>query len=237
MIYASIDLGSDLIKIVVCEYIDSKYNILASTYTRTVGIKKGIIVDSVMVQKSLMLALDEIEKQLGFRLDKAIVSIPCFDAKVNMYESEVVIPNKVTGSDIISCFEKAIKENISSKEEVLSVFPIDYVVNGDTHLLDPKGMEAYKLGCRELITTLPKELVYSYLEVFKNCKIDVIDLCISTLGDFYQFRRDEYNDLMGAIINIGNSKSEFGIFNKGMLVKNSIIPIGSNKVNHDIKYV
>jgi len=82
MIYASIDLGSDTVKIVVCEYCDNKYNVLASTNTRVVGIKKGVIKDEEMVIKSIELAVIEIEKQLGFRIDKAIISIPSYDVNI-----------------------------------------------------------------------------------------------------------------------------------------------------------
>ena len=62
MIYASIDLGSDSVKVTVIERIDKQYNVLASTNTRVVGIKKGIIRDETMVVKSLEVALLEIDK-------------------------------------------------------------------------------------------------------------------------------------------------------------------------------
>ena len=110
MTYASIDLGSDTLKIVVCEYVDNKYNVLASTNTRVVGIKKGVIKDEAMVIKSIDLAVSEIEKQLGFRIDKAIISLPAYDMEVNVYNGECEVSGLVSGSDIATCFKKAIKE-------------------------------------------------------------------------------------------------------------------------------
>ena len=44
MIYSGIDIGSDLIKIVVAKIDDGAINILASSNTRSVGIKKGMII-------------------------------------------------------------------------------------------------------------------------------------------------------------------------------------------------
>ena len=53
MIYAAIDIGSDTIKIVVAEYLNERFNVLGSVNTRTVGIKKGIIIDKSLVIKSI----------------------------------------------------------------------------------------------------------------------------------------------------------------------------------------
>ena len=237
MTYASIDLGSDTLKIVVCEYCDNKYNVLASTNTRVVGIKRGVIKDEAMVIKSIDLAVSEIEKQLGFRIDKAIVSLPAYDMDVNVYNGECEISGIVSGSDIATCFKRAIKENISDEREVITVFPIDFVIDDEEKVYDPKGMDAFKLSTRVLISTLPKELVYTYLELFQKCNIEVIDLCYSTLGDFYQAVRKEEQKNIGAVINIGSSKTEISIFNKGLMIKGVVLPIGSKLLDKDIKYV
>lgn len=237
MTYASIDLGSDTVKIVVCECCDNKYNVIASTNTRVVGIKKGVIKDEAMVIKSIELAISEIEKQLGFRIDKAIISIPSYDVNINIYNGECEVSGLVSGSDIATCFKKAIKENVSDEEEVITVFPIDFVIDDEERVIDPKGMNAYKLSTRVLISTVPKELVYAYVDIFQKCNIEVIDLCFSTLGDFYQSVNKDYQKNVGAVVNIGSSKTEISIFNKGLMIKSLLIPMGSKMIDKDIKYV
>lgn len=237
MIYASIDLGSDTLKIVVCEYNDNKYNVLASANTRVVGIKKGVIKDEAMVIKSIELGLLEIEKQLGFKVDKAIISLPSYEMEVNVYNSECEVSGIVSGSDIATCFKHAIKENVSDDREVITVFPIDFLVDDEERVYDPKGMDAYKLSTRVLISTLPKELVYAYLEIFQKCNVEVIDLCFTTLGDFYQGVKKEYQKSVGAVINIGSTKTEIALFNKGLMIKGYLLPLGSKIIDKDIKYV
>ena len=44
-IYTSIDIGSDTIKIVVCELYQNKLNLLAASSFKSKGIKKGLITD------------------------------------------------------------------------------------------------------------------------------------------------------------------------------------------------
>lgn len=237
MIYASIDIGSDTIKIVLGEVLDERLNVLASVNTRVVGIKKGIIIDKDMVCKSINLALDEIEKQCGFRLDKAIISLPCYDAMVNVYNGEVYTDGIINGDSIINCFKSAIKGNVPDDREVITVFPIDFIVDDEDKYYDPKGVNGYKLESRILVSTLPKELVYPYLEVLEMCQVEVIDLALSSVCDYAQASREEFKKQAGAVVNIGDSKTEVAIFNKGLLVKTDILPLGSRKIDQDIKYV
>lgn len=236
MIYSSIDIGTDTIKFVVMEYIDNKFNILASTNTKTFGIKRGVISDKDLLAKSLIEGNKDIEKQLGFKINKAIITLPCYDSDISLCSGETEVSSVVSGSDISNVLNKIIKENLESDREVITVSPIDFNVDNEEKVLDPKGLKSYKLGCRTLISTMPKELVYSYLEVLNIASIEVIDLCFNTVGDYYTVKKEEYSDNIGAVINIGHSKTEIGIFNKGLLVKNEIYPIGSKQIDHDLKY-
>lgn len=237
MIYASIDIGSDTIKIVVAEYINDRLNVLGAVNTRTVGIKKGIIVDKEMAIKSISLALEEIKKDLGFKVDKAIITIPCYDANVNVYNGEVYTDGIVKGEDVINCFKSAIKENIADDREVITVFPIDFLVDDEDRYYEPIGVNGYKLESRVLVSTIPKELVYPYLEVLESCQVEVIDLALSSVSDYAQLSHDELKKQVGAVVNIGDSKTEVSVFNKGLLIKTDILPIGSKKIDHDIKYI
>ena len=44
-VYTSIDIGSDTVKIAVCELYKNKLNLLAASSVKSKGIKKGLITD------------------------------------------------------------------------------------------------------------------------------------------------------------------------------------------------
>ncbi len=241
MIYASIDIGSDTTKMVVVRYLkeDNSYDVLASTSVRTVGVKKGIITDKSMAKKSIMLGISEIEKQVGFKLDKAIINIPCYDLDVSIQEGLIYTDDGViTGKDISTCFRNTIKDSIRDDREVITVFPIDFTIDDDEKIRkSPIGKKGYKLECRLLISTLPKEIVYSYGDLFDECGIEPVDLCIGPVADYYQAYQEDFKNRVGAVVNIGASKIELSVFNKGLLVKAQTLPIGSVTIDKDIKYI
>lgn len=237
MIYASIDIGSDTIKMVVGRINDKTINILASTKTRAVGIKKGIIVDENLAMHSITLALDEMEKQLGFRIDKAIVNVPLYDVSVNIYNGCSYADGIITGDDVITCFKSSVS-TIDIDKEVVTVFPIDFLIDDEKKVLDPKGEKGNKLESRMLIATVPKENVVPYLELLEKCHVEVIDLSFGVINDFYHMRDNEdFLKGFGALIDMGNDKTEIGLFNKGLMVDGIVLPKGSKLLDHDIGYI
>ena len=240
MIYAAIDIGSDTTKMVVVRYLkeDNSYDVLASTNVRTVGVKKGVIIDKAMAKKSILLGLSEIEKQVGFKLNKAIINMPCYDLDVSIHNGLIYTEDGIIdGKDISKCFKDTIKDNISEDREVMTVFPIDFTIDDEEKVRNPIGMNGYKLECRVLISTLPKELVYPYLDLIDECGVEPIDMCIGPVADYYQAYQEDFKTKVGAVVNIGESKIEVSVFNKGLLVKASTLPFGSRMIDKDIKYI
>ena len=237
MIYSSIDIGSDTIKIVVGEINNNSFNILASSATRSVGIKKGIITDKDLATKSIIIALDEIEKQLGFRIDKAIVNVPLYDVSVDIYNGCSYADGEITGTDVITCFKSSVS-TIDVDREVVTVFPIDFLIDDKTRVKDPKGLPGNKLESRMLISTIPKENVYPYLELLEKCNVEVIDLSFGVINDFYNMSDNEdFLNSSGAVIDMGNDKTEIAIFNKGLMVDGIVMTSGSRLLDHDIGYI
>ena len=237
MIYSSIDIGSDTIKIVVAKIDDTSFEILASSVTRSVGIKKGMIVDSDLAIKSITIALDEIEKKLGFRIDKAIITVPLYDVAVDIYNGCSYTEGEITGDDVITCLKSSVS-TIDIDKEVVTVFPIDFTIDDTNRVIDPKGIKGSKLESRMLISTVPKENVYPFLEVLEKCNVEVIDLSFGVINDFYNLKdNSDFDKNSGAVIDIGNDKIEIAIFNKGLMTQGVVLTNGSKLLDHDIGYI
>ena len=237
MIYSAIDLGSDTIKIVVGKVDDKSINILASTSVRSVGIKKGLVIDKELVCQSLLLAVSEIEKQIGFRIDKAITNVPFYDVEVDDYNGKCYPDGEISGDDVITCFKSCVS-TIDIDLEVITVFPINFLIDDTKRTTDPKGEVGEKLECRMLISTIPKKAIYPYLEVFEKCGIEVIDLSFGPINDFYNMKDNiDFEKVCGAMVDIGKDKTEIAIFNKGLMINGTTLNMGSRLVDNDIGYI
>ena len=218
-IYTGIDVGSDSIKIVTSEFLNDRFYTLASVSVKSVGITRGIITDYDMALNSLNLAKKEIEKALGTSVNKAIITVPSNDRNLSVIEGSINLYNEfVTGEDVTAVLGEASVDRVEENEEIVSIIPS-------------------LLGVKALLAKAPKTQVYSFLKLFADANIEVVDVTFNCIGDYFEARDKETDNTFGALINIGHEKTDVSIFNKGILIKNSIINLGSKNIDKDISYV
>ena len=115
--------------------------------------------------------------------------------------------------------------------------PINFTIDDKTSVLDPKGMKGSVLETKVVISTVPKEPLYRILEALKLSGVEAVDIAFTSVGDYYSIKNKKYDELVGAIVNIGEESTNISVFNKGIQIKNATLPVGSLNVDKDITYV
>ena len=211
---------------------------MASVSVKSVGITRGIITDYDMALNSLNLAKKEIEKALGTSVNKAIITVPSNDRNLSVIEGSINIYNEfVTGEDVTAVLGEASVDKVEENEEIVSIIPILFSLDEDRLTPNPNGAKSSVLGVKALLAKAPKKQVYSFLKLFADANIEVVDVTFNCIGDYFEARDKETDNTFGALINIGHEKTDVSIFNKGILIKNSIINLGSKNIDKDISYV
>ena len=238
-IYTGIDLGTDSVKIVVAEKINHRYQVLACTSSPSSGVKNGFISDMKSAVSSVKVAVREVEKMIGLKITKVIACVPPEGCSMDIVsgESDVIDYNSISGADVSNVIQDALKEINLQDNELVTAMPIHFSIDDDASIHDPKGMKGNKLSARVVVSTTPKEPLYRILEVLKLAGLETIDICYSSFGDYYCMKDKKYDELVGAIINIGEETTNISIFNRGIQIKHGMIPIGSKHVDKDLTYV
>ena len=237
-IYTGIDLGTDSIKMIVCEKINQKYHVLACTSSPSSGIKNGFISDMKSAVSSVKSAVREVSELLGMRVTKVVACVPPEACTMDIIngEADVIDYNNITGADVSNVLQNALKDISFDEDELVTAMPINFNIDEETSVHDPKGMKGSKLSARVVISTTPKEPLYRMLEVLKLAGLETIDICYSSFGDYYCMKDKKYDEVVGAVINIGEEATNISIFNRGIQIKNGMIPIGSKHVDKDLTY-
>lgn len=239
-IYSSVDIGSSYIKIVVLEELYNKFNVLAAINYPSSGIKDGIIIDEKEVTFSLKKAFSEINKSLGVKIDKVITSVPINGANYKITEGYTTITssdNLITSEDILNSLQASIYNQIPEKEELVTVMPIKYIIDDKAEVKNPRGVHAEKLSVISMMITAPKINIYRQVDALSKAGLEVVDILFNSIGDYYTFKEDKFDDETCAVINVGTDKTEVSVFNKGIISASSLIDMGSNLIEQDISYV
>ena len=239
-IFSSVDIGSSFIKIVVLEEFNNKLNVLSSINYPSSGIKNGLIVDDEKLIKTVGAAFAEINKSLGVKIDKAVMSVPINNAKYTLTNGYTTITSEdmlITSKDILNSLQASIYNKIDDSMELVTVMPIKYIIDDKAEVKNPKGIRAEKLTVYSMMVTAPKKTIYRYINALSQNGIEVVDLLFNSIGDYYCFKEKDFDEECVAVVNIGSSKTELTTFNKGIITNSTLIQDGASLIEEDISYV
>lgn len=237
-IYTGLDIGNGEIKIVVVNASDNKYHVLASTSVKTVGLKKNVIYDDKKLKTSLLNAIKLTEEKIGMRIKEVILTVEANRASMTIENGLVNIKgDKVRGRDIEAVIKDTTLNAYDETRELVSCLPISFTVDDEASVINPLGEYGEKLFLKAVVATSPKEEIYPFINLVRSIGINITDIIYNTQADYYTIASKELDRKMGAIINIGEDITSIGVFNKGIMIKNSYIPVGSSSVDKDIAFI
>lgn len=236
-IYTSIDIGSDTIKFVVEELYKEKLHILHSSSIKSKGIRKGLIIDSNLMVNSIKDGIKVVSNDLGFQIKKVIVNVPSYNAKFMYVTNKIEINEEITTEDVNKVIKSSVYGKIDSDYELVTVLPLEFVINESDSVEYPVGLKANTLEIKGIMITVPKKNIFSVVSVMESAGLEVVDITLSGLSDYSEVKRDNIKNKVGAIINIGHDITNVSVFNKGKLMNTEVLQIGGHNVEKDIAYV
>ena len=238
-IYTSIDIGSDTIKVIVCELFNNKVNLLASSSIKSKGIKRGTVVDLDEAVLSVRKAIDEVETKLGIKIKEVLTTIPSSNASFSLINGSIAITNEdgiITGDDIVSVLQQGMKlEEVNM--EMVTIIPIRFIIDGKELTNSPKGKKASRLDSKAILVTAPGKNIYEILKLFEKCNLEVLDISISGICDMYALRSSELKDKVGVIVNMGSDITSISLYNKGIIIDNKVLTTGGKVIDNDLAYL
>lgn len=236
-IYTAIDIGSDTIKFVVGEYFKNKLNILATYEQKAKGIRKGLIVDPNLAINSIKDGIKEINNNLGIDIKKVIVGVPSYNAKFMFVTSEIEITGDViTTDDVNNLIKASVYSKVEQDYELITVLPLTFLIDGEKET-KVVGKAGNKLEIKGIMISAPKKNVYSVLSVMEGAGLEVVDITVSALGDYYEVRNNNLDKNIGAIINLGHETTNVSVFSRGKLMNTETIQLGGINVDKDLAYM
>ena len=236
-IFTSVDIGSDSVKILVSELVGEKINVLTSNSIKSKGIRKGLIVDSSLAVNTVKDCMKVINDDLGFDIKKVIVNVPSYNAKFMYVTSEIEIDDAVTTENVNKVIKTSVYNKIDDDYELVTVIPIDFIVDEIEGNKNPVGMQCGTLKFKGIMITVPKKNIYSVIGIIEGAGLEVVDITISGLADYYEIRNKKLDNKVGAIINLGHETTTVSVISDGILVNTETIQLGGMNVEKDIAYV
>jgi len=234
----ALDVGTNSIKaLVVQKGSDSDLETLAFLSKPVIGIRRGIVVDVQNVARVIAEVQEEIETQVGQKLDSAYVNVSGSHILCVFSQGKVAVSRadkEVSEEDIDRVVEDAKTFSVFPNREILDVFPRHFMVDGEK-VKEAVGMRGVRLEVEAL-------MVYVFSPYYQNLNQSILsagfheikDVIPSPLAAARAVLSSSQKELGVALLDIGEGTSSLAVFEEGSLIHLAVLPIGSGNITHDI---
>lgn len=235
--YIALDIGSSSVKIVVGEKFHDGVNIIGIGQTFTDGISKGMITDFELAKSAIKDTVKKASISSGVEIDEVFLKMPITDSEIKFGEEAIRFGGESTdinGEHIESLLESLREKEMAGDKEVVTVFPVHFIVDDLHEVDDPKEMVATQsLAVKAGVVLTNRTLLINAVKCVEESGLTILDV-YSDAVNYGHVLTDAEAELGGVVIDIGADLTQYAYFERGALKYASSIPVGGNLITNDL---
>ena len=242
-IVAGIELGSSSISTVIAQVhtdtttFENTINIVGAASATSRGVRKGQIIDIEDAVEATISSVESAERMAGYNLDAAYVALG--GAHVSSQNSHGVVAvsdpeGEVSPDDVERVIEAASAISLPSSREIIHVIPKEFVVDGETGVKDPVGMNGVRLEVETHLVTASQAAVKNLRKALNDVGIHIEEFVFSGLAASEAVLTPTEKELGCVLIDLGGGTTSVAAFIDGALTYSGVIPIGARNVTNDL---
>lgn len=228
-VYASLDIGTSTIKLVVGELINTNIQVLYANTIPSHGIKKGIIIDEEAVKQDIIKIITSAEQFLEAKIKNVLLNIPPNQCQIYSLTGSVQIlasNHVIKEIDIEKAINKACRFEKKNNETLVSSVPIKYYYGEQSGYEAPIGKTSYSLQVDVLAITTTKKVLYPYIRVVEGAGIGIQYVTVSGYSAAKEVFDEAYFYEGAVLIDVGYRSSSIAYFNDGFLQYMTVCGVG-----------
>ncbi|HGD2027516.1 TPA: cell division protein FtsA [Streptococcus agalactiae] len=238
--FTGLDIGTSSIKVLVAEFIANEMNVIGVSNVPSSGVKDGIIIDIEAAATAIKEAVKQAEEKAGITIDKINVGLPANLLQIEPTQGMIPVPNEskeIKDEDVESVVKSALTKSITPEREVISLIPLEFIVDGFQGIRDPRGMMGIRLEMRGLIYTGPTTILHNLRKTVERAGIKVEHVVIAPLALAKSVLNEAEREFGATVIDMGGGQTTVASMRNQELQYTNIYSEGSDYVTKDISKV
>ena len=241
---AGIDLGSCSIRLAMGQISSGSgantrenLHIIGGVEVPSQGVSKGTISSLEDAVSALSSCLERVERQIGLPVTEAYVGIGGTAVQTHAVKGVIGVSQRdgqIREEDVHRALESARSMTNMANVEVLHILPRAFMIDGQSGIKDPVGMQGIRLEVDAHIVQGSSTHVRNVTQTVIRTGIDVAELVFAPLAMAEAVTTPRQREVGVAVINIGSSTTSLVVYEEGELLHAAIIPVGSDHITSDI---
>lgn len=231
-----LDIGtSKVVAIVADASQEEKIEILGVGICRSVGMRKGVIINIDATVNAIAKAIEDAEVMAGCKIHSVYVGIVGSNLRgINSHGMVAVANREINKVDVENVIEAAKTVAIPPEQKILHILPQEFIVDNQTGIIDPIGMSGVRLEAKVHIITGNVSVAQNIVNSVRKCGLEVDDMVLEQLASSYAVLSADEKNLGVCMIDIGGGTTDVAVFVNGSICHTVALPVAGDQVSNDI---
>lgn len=233
---SALDIGSSKVVVVIATRTDGgDIEINGVGSQPSTGVKRGVIANIDSTVEAIVGAITQAEQQANMKITTLYVSIGGNHLHGLNSHGVVAIERDVVGKiDITRVIDAAKAVALSADQQLLHIFPQDFIIDGQAGVKEPVGMRGVRLESKVHIVTAAIAATQNIVRCVENCDRAVSDIVIEQVAGAHAVLTEDEKELGVCLVDIGAGTVSIVTYINGAVRNTEMIPVGGNQITSDI---
>lgn len=231
-----LDIGTSKVVAIVGElHADGEIEIVGIGSHKSVGLKKGVVVNIESTVASIQRAVEEAELMAGCNIHSVYVGIAGSHIRsMNSHGIVAIRDREVYDLDLDRVIDAAQAVAIPADQKILHIIPQEYRIDEQEGVRQPLGMSGVRLEAKVHLVTCAVNAMQNIEKCIRRCGLDVDEVILEQVASSYSVLTEDEKDLGVCLVDIGGGTTDIAIYTSGAIRHTGVIPIAGDQVTNDI---
>lgn len=238
-IVVGLDIGTTKIAAIVGrrnEY--GKIEILGYGNVPSIGVMRGVVANIDNTVQSIKEAVAQAAAQSKVEIEYVNVGIAGQHIKSTQQKGTIIREDsekEISQEDIDKLCNSMYNICTSPGEEILDVIPQEFIIDGESGILYPKGSIGSTLEANFHIIIGQTTAARNIYRCVRKAGLEVVELILEPIASAEAVLCADEKEAGVALVDVGGGTTDIAIFHGGIIRHTAVIPLGGEIITHDIK--
>ncbi|MBA3052206.1 MAG: cell division protein FtsA [Candidatus Omnitrophota bacterium] len=236
-IRAGLEIGSSHIKCVIGDVVGEQIKVLGYDSRPCKGIREGIIIDIPQTVESIREVIESAEDKAQTNINYVSLGVHGMHISSQDHHAAIAVMSQdqeVSFNEVKQVLQAARSSIPNSEDEIIHTIPLEYMVDNQRGIMNPKGMAAKHLQVNVHNIIAKASMLTNIRKCVEKAGFEIQNTILSSLAAAELVLLDDEKALGCILIDIGGSLCETSYFNKGGIRGFFATRNGSDYITNDI---
>lgn len=235
---AVLDIGSTKVVCIIARLsLDGGVEVLGVGHHSSQGVRAGIVTDIRAAENAILAAVHGAEQMAEVNVEDVVLNVSGNKVRSHHVTVDVGVQGReITDADVDHIVQQGYGKFDQELYEVVHCIPIDYILDGESGIKDPRGMFGHVLQASLHVITTTTTSLLNLANCLARCHLNIAECVVGAYASGLACLSKDEQELGTVVVDMGGGHTTIGVFYGGHIIHTDMVNVGGVHITGDIAW-